>query len=301
MRVLIAEDSEVTRRLLASQLERWGYTVVAVNDGAEAWRELQRPDAPRMAILDWMMPGMDGVDVCRMVRALNAEPYIYIVLLTGRDRRQDIVRGLSAGADDYITKPFDAQELEVRARAGRRIVDLNAQLVAAREQLAVEASHDALTGLLNRGALLKTLGRDCSRATREGTPLALVMVDLDHFKNINDTFGHAAGDQVLRETARRMLEALRPYDVLARYGGEEFLLLLPACGRDEAVVVAERLRACVGTQPIVLPDGQTLKVSCSAGVASADPAAEIDGLTVIAEADAALYRAKAAGRDRVGL
>ena len=301
MKVLIAEDSDVTRHLLRSQLQNWGYEVVLASDGTEAWRVLQQPDAPRLAILDWMMPGLDGVDVCRRVRALGAEPYIYVILLTGRDRSQDIVRGLGAGADDYITKPFEAQELEVRARAGRRIVELSAQLVAANEKLRIEASHDALTGLRNRRALMEVLTHDCGRAAREHTPMALVMIDLDHFKRVNDTHGHGAGDDVLREASRRMSACLRPYDVLARFGGEEFMLVLPACQPAEAIQVAERLRIALHDAPFPLEGAKAIQVTCSAGIATCSGGANIDTNAFIEAADVALYRAKSGGRNRVEL
>ena len=241
MKILVADDSPVSQKILQAQLTKWGYESIVVGDGAAAWHVLQQPDAPQLVIIDWMMPEMDGVEVCRRVREAKREPYIYIILLTGRDERADIVRGLDAGADDYIVKPFDIHELDVRLRAGKRIVDLQSELIAAREQLRVEASTDPLTGLLNRNAIFKVMHRDALRAKREGTHLAVALLDIDHFKKVNDTYGHKAGDHVLRHVADCMAGLLRPYDALARFGGEEFLLFLPNCSRADAVHVADRL------------------------------------------------------------
>src|SRR5580704_1147440 len=193
-RVLAAEDNPVFQSMLRSMLTKWGYDPVIARDGAEAWRALDAEDAPRLAILDWMMPGMDGVEICRRVRAAGREPYIYILLLTARTESRDLVDGMEAGADDYLTKPFIAHELRVRLRAGQRILDLQSELMATREALRVQATHDSLTGLPNRGAILDILQTELSRASRESRPLAVVMADIDRFKQINDTRGHQAGD-----------------------------------------------------------------------------------------------------------
>lgn len=300
MKVLIADDSTLSQKLLQVHLRNWGYESVSVSDGAAAWDILQKDDAPRLVILDWMMPEMDGVEVCRRVRAANAEPYIYIILLTGKDDRADIVNGLQAGADDYICKPFDLHELDVRLRAGKRIVDLQSELIAAREQLRLEASIDPLTGLLNRKAMMKVMQRDVLRAQREGTHLATVMVDIDYFKKVNDTFGHQAGDDVLRHVAACMQGILRPYDALARLGGEEFLLFLPTCSLPDAAHVADRLRMAVAATAVPVTEDKTLNVTCSLGVAAwhGGPAPlRIEGL--IEASDKALYRAKHNGRNRV--
>ena len=298
MKVLVADDSLVYRRMLEVHLKRWGYEPISLGTGGEALQLLLSGDAPRLAILDWMMPEIDGIDVCRQLRQKGHEPYTYIILLTGKDSNEDIVLGLNAGADDYITKPFEAPELEVRMRAGKRIVDLQNELIAAREQLRAEASQDPLTGVLNRGALLKILVRDCSRAEREGTPLATLMVDVDYFKKVNDTFGHSAGDAVLVNVAKRMRDMLRPYDALARFGGEEFLLVLPACDAAAAMVVAERVRAAVAEPPI-MAESRAISVTCSIGVSAVSHGHAVSPATLIEAADMALYRAKNAGRNRV--
>jgi two-component system, cell cycle response regulator len=296
IRILIAEDEAVTRVRLRAKATHWGYEVVLAVDGEEAWHILQQPDAPRLAILDWMMPGLDGPEICKRVRAQAQEPYIYVLLLTGKGERESIVLGLEAGADDYLTKPFDHHELEVRLRTGVRITGLQRQLVEAREALRVLALFDALTGLVNRPAVLDTLWRELARAERAGTPLSVVIVDIDHFKRVNDTRGHGGGDVVLREVARRMSSAVRPQDAIGRYGGEEFLLVLPGCDALGAAVVAERLRAAVAATPIPL-EGGAIEVTCSFGVAAATRG--IQSGPLIELADAALYAAKRGGRDRV--
>ena len=295
IRVLAAEDNPVFQSMLRTMLTRWGYEVVIARDGLEAWNVLSRDDTPRLAILDWMMPGIDGVEVCRRVRSAGAEPYIYILLLTARTDSQDLVEGMEAGADDYLTKPFNAHELRVRLRAGCRILDLQAQLLDAREALREQATHDGLTKLLNRNAVLDVLHNEVARCEREQQPLSVLMVDLDRFKAINDSHGHVTGDAVLREVARRMREASRRYDSVGRYGGEEFMLVLPGCDYADACAQAERLRESIAAMPFV-SDAGALRITISVGV-SCSHAPEADLL--IREADEALYRAKSLGRNRV--
>ena len=298
MKVLIAEDDRVTLRLMENRLQRWGYEVITATNGMEAWERLQEDDCPRLALVDWMMPELDGLEVCKRVRKLVPEPYRYIIMLTAKGGQEDIVEGLEAGADDYLTKPVEMQELKVRLRAGERIVDLQTQLLKARDALRHQASHDALTGLWNRSTILDAVDREFSRAVRERSPVALVMADIDHFKMVNDTYGHPAGDAVLRVVASRLREGMRRYDVMGRYGGEEFLLLLPGCNRENAEVQTERLRRLISDVPVeyeglMIPVALSLGVSVNAGTAQVDPDASIK------LADAALYRAKAKGRNRV--
>jgi diguanylate cyclase (GGDEF)-like protein len=295
--VLIADDDPVSLRLLQVSLISAGYRVVVALDGLEALRVMNRDDSPRLAILDWMMPSLDGVDVCRAVRRNDREPYLYIILLTAKGHQTEIVEGLEAGADDYITKPYDLQELKARLRAGRRILELQEQLVAAREQLRIQATHDALTALLNRAAVLEVLDREVVRANREKHPMAVIMADLDHFKVINDTYGHQAGDEVLRETARRMLASLRPYDVVGRYGGEEFLIVVPIAELETASELADRLRQNIVAEPVAASAGARIPVTLSLGVAASGPPHQSAHLLRLA--DEALYAAKNAGRNRV--
>ncbi len=298
MLVLIAEDDPVSRRLLETMLKKWDYQVVPASDGDEAWRLLQQADAPRLAILDWMMPGLSGPEVCRQVRDRAQEPYTYILLLTARTEKQDLIEGMEAGADDYITKPFDAQELKVRLRSGRRILELQAELVAAREALREQATRDHLTWLWNRSAIMDILARELAKAGRDGSAVGLIMADLDHFKQINDTHGHITGDAVLREAALRMQASLRSYDAVGRYGGEEFLIVMPGSSRTSAVHLAERLRFAINREPVRLSD-RSLSFSISLGATVSVPGLHATPEALIRAADEALYRAKARGRNRV--
>ena len=296
MKVLLADDDAVSRRVLEITLQRLGYTAVVVEDGPAALAVLRSADAPLLAVLDWMMPGMEGIEVCRELRKDAREPYTYVILLTARGAMEDVVAGMEAGADDYLTKPFDAHELRVRLRAGQRIVELQEELIAARESLRVLAMHDALTGLLNRRAILERLDQELARARREAAPLGVVIADLDHFKRINDSYGHPAGDAVLQETAKRLVGSLRSYDALGRYGGEEFLLVLPGADRALVEQLAERVRGGVAARPILVAELE-LPLTLSLGAASTGPPVHLDSGRLIAAADEALYEAKQAGRN----
>ena len=298
MKILIADDSVISRHLLDATLRKWGYEVAIACDGEEAWHILQQDDAPPIAILDWMMPGLTGTEVCRLVRQRAREPYTYILLLTSKALKEDLVEGMDAGADDYIVKPFDQHELQVRLRAGTRLIDLQAQLLSAREALREQATRDALTGLWNRSSMLEILAREISRARREQTPLGVVLLDLDHFKNINDTYGHLAGDAVLREAARRLQQCIRTYDSIGRYGGEEFLVVFPGCEEANAARQAERLRSVLSTDPLLLTE-TTVTLTASFGVTSWNPGEDTDTELLIRRADEAMYRAKKLGRNRV--
>ncbi len=298
MRVLVAEDNPVTRKLLQRSLERRDYEVTVAVDGTEARQILLGNDAPKLAILDWIMPGIDGVEICRELRQRASASYIYTLLLTSKARREDLLKGLEAGADDYLVKPIDPLELQARLRSGLRILALQDQLIAARDAMREQATRDALTGVWNRRAALEILDRDFHRARRLHEPLVVIMLDLDHFKRINDTRGHPGGDAVLMEVVRRALAVLRPYDSLGRYGGEEFMVIAPGCDAQSGLDLAERLRESVVASPIPLaPD--SLSVTLSLGVASLadDPTPE----SLVHRADKALYSAKNAGRNRYAM
>jgi len=298
--VLIAEDDPMFRRILTHWLEKWGYRVIAAEDGSSAWNILQSSDAPQIAILDWMMPGMDGIELCRRIRSEQGR-YRYLLLLTAKDAKQDVVTGLDAGADDYLTKPFEVEELRARVRAGKRILELQEALLQARDALRFEAAHDPLTTLWNHGAILDFLRRELDRQQRTLQPLGVMMADLDYFKKINDTHGHLVGDTVLQQVARRFQGALRSYDFVGRYGGEEFLILVPGCGVADLIATAERLRCSIADHPIATSVGN-VPVTVSMGLAStAEKGMESDWQQVLRAADAALYIAKAEGRNRVAI
>jgi two-component system cell cycle response regulator len=298
MKILIADDEPVSRRMLQALLVKWGYEVVAVEDGDAAWEKMKSPDAPRMALLDWMMPGQNGVDVCRALRNQRPEPYTYMLLLTAKDAKESVVEGLESGADDYLTKPFNPQELKARIRVGLRLLDLEDNLVQAREVMRFKATHDTLTGVWNRGAILETLEKEIWRSRREGQSLGVLIADLDHFKSVNDTYGHLAGDAVLKEISKRMQADVRPYDSVGRYGGEEFLVLFPGCNTTAAHDAAERLRKSICRGPVETPAG-TLEVTMSIGGVSTVEWPKDNPSQILQMADSALYRAKEEGRNRV--
>jgi diguanylate cyclase (GGDEF)-like protein len=298
MKVLVADDEIVSRRLIETSVRRWGYEAVVAADGLEAAQLLQGPNAPKLAILDWMMPGLDGVQLCRQLRQDKEEHYIYILLLTAKQAKEDVIEGLEAGADDYISKPFDPQELRVRLRTGKRILCLLDQIIMARETLRDLAARDPLTGLWNHCAIIDLLANEINRADRQGNHVGLVLVDLDRFKSINDTYGHLVGDHVLRQAANCMSGLIRPYDAVGRLGGEEFLVVLPGCDQTNTISHAERLRLAINRLAVSTPVGP-LHFTASFGVTVIGPEARVDAQTAIEAADCAMYAAKHAGRDRV--
>ena len=300
MKILIADDEPVPRHMLRGFLVKWGYEVITAEDGNVAWEHLKSPDAPRMALLDWMMPGQNGVDVCREMRKLRPAPYTYILLLTAKDAKESVVEGLESGADDYLTKPFHPAELRARIRVGMRLLDLEDSLVQARESMRFKATHDALTGVWNRGAIMEMLEREVNRSAREGVSLGVLIADLDHFKSVNDTYGHLAGDRVLCEATRRMQADVRTYDAIGRYGGEEFLILLPGCSRSEAAENAERLRDALLRRPVETDSGP-LKITLSIGGVATGDWPDYNAGQILHLADSALYRAKEEGRNRVAI
>src|SRR5580700_2316642 len=296
--ILVADDSPLFRDMLQKMLLEWGYDVIVVNDGQQAWDLLRQENGPRLALLDWMMPGMEGAEVCRQVRATIRDRYVYIMLLSVRADLEDVVIGMESGADDYIVKPFQVDELRARLRAGRRVLALQEELVKAREALREQATRDGLTGLWNHTAIFDILQNELARSGRSGEPLIVLMADLDGFKPVNDHFGHMAGDAVLRQAAARMRGSVRRYDAVGRYGGEEFLIVLPGCELPKGIAQAERIRDAIGAESFVVSDTE-IKLTCSLGAACAMPPAAPHADDLVREADAALYRAKRQGRNRV--
>jgi diguanylate cyclase (GGDEF)-like protein len=244
-----------------------------------------------------MMPGTDGLGVCSEIRS-KARDYIYVIVLTARDRHEDMVAALDGGVDDFLTKPLDQVELRARLRSGERVLDLQERLLRTQEALRHQASHDHLTGLRNRRMILEELASELSRASREQRAVSIAIGDLDHFKQINDTLGHASGDLVLQTAAKCLQAVLRSYEAVGRIGGEEFLMLFPGCDQPEALQIAERARAAVAAARVQGPSG-SIAATMSLGVACRLPGETTEAVALIEKADLALYRAKAGGRNRV--
>jgi diguanylate cyclase (GGDEF)-like protein len=300
MKVLVAEDEKISRLRLVKFLEGIGCEVISCEDGLEAWNIINSDDAPNFLILDWMMPGMDGVEMCRKARELNREPYTFIMLLSSKGEHEDVVKGMEAGADDYIVKPFNQNELKVRLSAGSRIVQLNEDLLNARNILEKQAVNDSLTGMFNRHYMVEVLGKEFSSALRYQTELSCLLLDIDYFKEINDNYGHPFGDFVLREFANCLKQEARKMDIPFRYGGEEFLILLPNTDVEGAQYVAEKIR--VACEEKTYDDGtNSAKATVSIGIASVKLNKPLEAKELIAYADKALYRAKAEGRNRVNI
>ena len=296
MRILIAEDDLTSRTILVAIVKKWGYVPVAVVDGEAAWDALRKEGAPQLAILDWNMPGLNGLDVCRKLREIDTVDPPYIIFLTSRSDKYSIVEGLEAGANDYVIKPYDNAELWARVRVGQRMIEMQTAMNAAKKALNHEAKHDPLTGILNRRAILDSLQKEIARAMRHGSRFSIGMCDIDHFKQVNDRHGHQTGDDVLRGFVHIFQDCLRDYDLIGRYGGEEFLVVAPCSSGGKEEDLYERLRARVAEQGIATRSG-SVSVTVSIGVAGNRGTGSTDDL--LAAADSALYRAKKAGRNRV--
>lgn len=297
IQVLIAEDDKLCRTILEKSLRKWGYEIISTEDGREAWKAIQEQNI-QIAILDWIMPKIDGVELCKKIRAKKWDEYIYIIMLTIRSKQSDIRKGFDAGVDDYITKPFDTYELKARLQTGKRIIGLQNQLLDSQKKLQEIATHDTLTNLLNRYEILNVLSDEFHRSLRENKPVSTVMLDIDYFKKINDSYGHGVGDEVLLEVASRLVRVLRRYDKVGRYGGDEFLAVLPGCDLNTATRIAERLRRSVSQERIQTEAGQlyvTISAGCSSSVSQSHKSIEY----LVKVSDKALYHAKNMGRDCV--
>jgi diguanylate cyclase (GGDEF)-like protein len=292
-RIVVADDSLVIRAVVCDQLEEEGYEVVQAVDGESALAQCTatRPDA---ILLDIEMPGLDGHQVLARLKADSELCDIPVVFLTGRTSTDDMVAGLRAGAHDYLKKPFEPAELIARIGGAVRIKRLQDELRLRNNELDLLSRIDGLTGLYNRRHIDEQLEKECSTARRHGQPLAILMLDIDHFKLVNDHEGHPAGDQVLQEFATRLQATIRGGDVPGRWGGEEFLIIAPQTNIEQAVLFGERLRKAIADQPIDLGNHSipiTVSIGCAVGL---KPPAEL-----VDQADAALYRSKAEGRNRV--
>ena len=304
MKILIAQEEEVWRGMLETTLAKWGHEVIATSDGSQAWQELQKEGAPTLAILDRTLPSMDGLAVAREVRNHTELPYVYILLTMAKGQQQEVVEGMKAGADDFLVKPVSADELMIRVRIAKRILELEEELRNAHEAIGYQTTHDSLTGLWNRTAILDTLLRELARVQREGSHVSVILAEVDQFKNINDTYGHQVGDAVLREVARRIRSLVRPYDTVGRYSGEEFLLIVPGCDTKNALSHAERLRTSAAGESMDISEWGKftsakqgkMQITLSMGVATAEKMKETEFFLHAVEA--ALARAKNAGYNR---
>lgn len=300
MKILIADDEMVPRRVLQKQLCNWGHEVLVAKDGREAL-QLFHDHQVKMVITDWMMPGLNGPQLCAEIRKAEAESDnpAFVILLTSKKSSEDLAHGMESGANDFITKPFEKLELQARMRNGDRILQLQAELLRQKEEAVHLARTDALTQLMNRRAMLDVMRLDEDRMRRERRPLGMVMIDLDKFKNVNDTWGHSVGDLVLQETSKGIAQTIRGGDYVGRWGGEEFLIALPGADIIQCAEVAERCRNRIAALRFPLDNGSVLSVTASFGTASAEGADRPDLLELVNQADKALYWAKEAGRNRV--
>ncbi|MFA5675691.1 MAG: diguanylate cyclase [Christensenellales bacterium] len=295
MRILIAEDSATCRMILSAALKEYGYEVIETKDGQQAWEKMRQPDAPQLAILDWIMPKMDGLSLLGKIRAQKTERPPYIIMLTGKDDKDDIILGLDAGANDYLSKTFDKRELRARVEVGRRMIELQDALIVTNEKLAFQAAHDALTGILNRRAILYRL-EDEFINKKNNNPITIGMCDIDHFKKINDTYGHQTGDEVLCGLVKVFKECFSASDYFGRIGGEEFLIVASSSTKKEALTMFEKCCRHIADTKINTRSGG-LSITISIGVASCTSKSSVDAL--LGAADSALYQAKNQGRNRV--
>jgi len=305
MRVLVADDDRASRLIAEAALRRLGHDCETVSDGSEAWQAFSA-SPPDVVISDWAMPGLNGLELCRKIRAHNADGYTYFFLCTGRASLDEILQGMDAGADDYLVKPLNSDELRAHLISAARVTSLHRQLADQRieleklnDELTAIGLRDPLTALGNRRALTEDLAVLEARAVRYGHRYCLALLDVDHFKAYNDTYGHQAGDQVLQVVAQSLSEQARPGDALYRYGGEEFLCILPEQSPAGATVAAERMRRGVEELAIIHAGNDGGVLTLSGGVAMLDAGDTRSADEVLKEADDSLYRAKRLGRNRV--
>jgi diguanylate cyclase (GGDEF)-like protein len=301
-KVLVADDSPVYRKLVEHALAEDSCSVFFANSGHQAIELFER-ESPDLVVTDWMMPDLTGIELCQRIRT-NAQSstytYTYVIILTSNAEKENVVKGLSAGADDYLTKPFHRDELLARVHVGRRLIDLHRQIEAKNRLLEELALTDSLTGLPNRRAIEDWSARQLSGAARHGFSLWAVLMDLDHFKSVNDTYGHDAGDTVLKKFGEVLRDNTRLSDICGRIGGEEFLLILTHADEKSVLVVVERIRKHLAAERFIW-NGSTAQVTASFGVAGFSGKQAPGFNQLVAQADAALYRAKDQGRNRVEL
>lgn len=292
MDVLIVDDDAITRFALCTALEQWGFVPVVAENADQALQKLATETTPHLLIIDWSMPGMSGPDLCKTIRKREDGQFFYILMLTGKEGNDAIIEAMEAGADDFLSKPFDHRVLKVRIAAGSRIVRLEQTL----NQL---ASRDALTQCWNRRMIDELFTNSIAEATRKHSSFSLMILDIDHFKSVNDTYGHAAGDVALKHVVNLLNTNLREYDQVGRYGGEEFVILLPSTDRNEAWGVAERIRSAIQFQPTIVNDETIIDLTVSIGIAQFDRSRDANQSAFFERADKALYTAKQTGRNRI--
>ena len=292
MDVLIVDDDAITRFALSTAVEEWGFVPVLAENADQALKTLATETTPHLLIIDWSMPGMSGPDLCKTIRKREDGQFFYILMLTGKEGNEAIIEAMEAGADDFLRKPFDHRVLKVRIAAGSRIVRLEQTL----NQL---ASRDALTQCWNRRMIDELFANSIAESTRKRSKFSVMVLDIDHFKRVNDTFGHSGGDAALKHVVNILNTNLREYDQVGRYGGEEFVILLPATDRNEAWGVAERIRSAIQFQPTILNDDLKIELTVSIGIAEFDRSRDANQSAFFERADKALYTAKQTGRNRI--
>jgi len=292
-KVLIAEDDRDARKLLRDFLENLSFEIYETSNGTDALDIIEKEEIS-MVLLDWVMPGIEGIEVCRKIRDLDINRYIYIIMVTGKSEKKDIMAGLHVRADDYVVKPFRFQELKVRIMSCERILKLEKRLREAHEKLYELSVYDSLTGVFNRATILEKFSQELERGQRIGHEVSIIFADIDDFKSINDKFGHLIGDEVLKEIADILSENCRNYDFVGRYGGEEFVIIVPGLKSDCACSVAERMRKAVCENPVHVANME-IPVTLSLGVASSKESG--DTKEIIGLADKALYEAKKSGKN----
>jgi len=297
MKILIVEDELISRRMVKKYLVDAGHDIVEAEDGQAAW-ELFQNEPFQMVITDWIMPRLDGPELVQKIRRSGQKSYTYIIMLTAMDDKKNVVFGLESGVDEYLTKPFNGRELVARVASGMRILKLEEQLMQAHQQMENLAMRDGLTGLLNRRAIEEYAESEFNITERKERALSIIMIDIDHFKQVNDKFGHKTGDYALQQVAKILKEDLRNYDRVGRWGGEEFILILPDTWVDDAAIVAERIRIEIAETKFLLETGESFSIRISLGVACAS--SQVSSLAkLIDSADQAMYQAKQNGRNRV--
>lgn len=305
MKVLVAESNAEPRQSLQVSLDGWGYQVALAEDPVETMATFRREAPPAFVILGTLGDRTTTKQVCREVREFGDKPYIYILLVTPKGESQHILEALEAGADDYITAPYDQLELKARLRAGKRILDLREELRRAQATIGYQAYHDPLTGLWNRGAIIDALQRELARVRRERAPVGLLMVSIDGLKEINDKYGHMAGDAAIRATARELRASLRPYDALGRYGGEAFVMIVTGCDSRSALKQAERFHGVLKGRTVdisqwgkfVSGKDAELPIVYSIGVVSGT--GEHDSETLLRTLESAVRAARSTGGSRI--